>query len=236
MQVWSGRWDVSGPQTRRSFPLCVVSRRHRTLLRDLRHIGDPKLHLGPPLVMVESQRAGDVEFAVVAGGEDGAADGGGGGAEGDGLEAGAVVGGEAETDVAAGADDYPPKPLALEEPLARTRALGRRFSPDIQAGDELRCGEVVIDTLAHTARIGLDALDLTATEWSLLEFFVRHRGQALTRDQILAYVWSYDRDVQTSMVDLYVSYLRRKLNTPAGDRSGMIQTVRGVGYRFEAFA
>ncbi|MER3545164.1 MAG: hypothetical protein C4311_11345 [Chloroflexota bacterium] len=95
----------------------------------------------------------------------------------------------------------------------------------------MRCGELVLDLRAHSARRGRHTLDLTATEWNLLECLMRHPGQTLTRQQILDYVWSYERDVQPTMVDVYISYLRRKLNVPG--RPDPIQTVRGVGYRLE---
>jgi DNA-binding response OmpR family regulator len=130
-----------------------------------------------------------------------------------------------------GADDYLIKPFAFEELLARVRALGRRFSVGAGAPEELRVGELVLDLRAHTGRRGDQPLDLTATEWKLLEFLMRHPGQTLTRQQILDYVWSYERDVQPTMVDVYVSYLRRKLSQPRQDDS--IRTVRGVGYRLE---
>jgi DNA-binding response OmpR family regulator len=89
-----------------------------------------------------------------------------------------------------------------------------------------------MDLRSHTARRGEQPLDLTATEWRLLEFLLRHPGQALTRQQILDYVWSHERDVNPSLVEVYVSYLRRKLNM--SNRRDPIQTVRGVGYRLEA--
>jgi two-component system OmpR family response regulator len=131
-----------------------------------------------------------------------------------------------------GADDYLVKPFAMDELLARIRALGRRHLPASTDSSELRVGDLVLDLRAHTARRGQTALDLTKTEWGLLEFLVRHPGQALSREQILDYVWSYERDVQPSLVDVYISYLRRKLDQPG--RPDPIQTVRGVGYRLEA--
>ncbi len=131
-----------------------------------------------------------------------------------------------------GADDYLVKPFAFEELLARVRALARRF--DIPQGadpGELRLQDLVLDLRAHTARRGESALELTSTEWDLLECLIRHAGQTLTRQQILDYVWSYERSVQPSMVDVYVSYLRRKLKRPGAPE--LIHTVRGVGYRME---
>ncbi len=129
-----------------------------------------------------------------------------------------------------GADDYLAKPFAFAELLARVRALGRRFTVASHSDAwALRHGDLELDLRAHTARRGDTPLHLTATEWNLLECLLRHPGQALTRQQLLDYVWSYQADVQLTMVDVYISYLRRKLT--ASGRPDPIETVRGVGYR-----
>jgi DNA-binding response OmpR family regulator len=89
-----------------------------------------------------------------------------------------------------------------------------------------------MDLKGHVARRGSSSLNLTATEWNLLEFFLRHPGQTLNRDQILDYVWSFEREVKPTQVDVYVSYLRRKLDQPGV--TNPIQTVRGFGYQLKA--
>lgn len=132
----------------------------------------------------------------------------------------------------AGADDYLVKPFAFEELLARVRALARRFVVSGGDRDELRVGELVLDGRLRRARRGDHTLELTPTEWKLLEFFLRHPDRALSRQQILDYVWSYDADVLPTMVDVYISYLRGKLRVTG--RPDPIDTVRGVGYRFRS--
>jgi two-component system OmpR family response regulator len=131
-----------------------------------------------------------------------------------------------------GADDYMVKPFAFEELLARVRALSRRYADPAGDAWELRHADIVMDLRTHTARRGETSLTLTTTEWRLLECFLRHHGQVMTRQQILDYVWSYQSDVRPNLVDVYVSYLRAKLKVKG--TSDPIHTVRGVGYRLQA--
>ena len=131
---------------------------------------------------------------------------------------------------ASGADDYLVKPFAFEELLARVRAVARRAG-GAPVGDELRNGDLVMDLAGHRVRRGSRMIDLTAREWSLLEYLMRHPGQTLSRQQILDSVWTLDAAVQPQMVDVYMSYLRRKLIGPG--ETDPVTTVRGLGYRLE---
>ena len=126
----------------------------------------------------------------------------------------------------AGADDYLVKPFALDELTARLHALLRRRGSD--AGGPVVVGDLVVDARRHVAARGGRSIEPTRREFELLEVFARHPGQVLSRDQLLAQVWGYASDVETNVVDVFVGYVRRKLE--AGGEPRMLHTVRGIGW------
>ena len=125
-----------------------------------------------------------------------------------------------------GADDYMSKPFSFGELLARIRLRLRTAAPANGDLGELAAGPVTLDLRTRQVNVAGQSEDLSAREFTLLEMFMRHPGQVLTREQVLSHVWGYDFDPGSNVVDVYVRYLRKKLGAER------IETVRGVGYRF----
>ena len=127
----------------------------------------------------------------------------------------------------AGADDYLPKPFAFQELLARLRALGRR-RVQAREPDRLQTGDLVLDLRRRRAERAGQIIELSPKEFALLEFLLRNEGRVVTRSQILDHVWGYDYSPDSNLVDVYVTYLRRKVDR--GHERRLIRTVRGSGY------
>lgn len=135
------------------------------------------------------------------------------------------------TGLKVGADDYLIKPFAMEELLARIEALLRRRDRRFDERRQLHVGDLSLDLERHEAMRGGKIIELTAKEFALLEYLMRHPGRVLTRTQIVDAVWRYDIEALSNVVDIYIHYLRDKIDQ--GFSARLIKTVRSVGYKIE---
>ena len=134
------------------------------------------------------------------------------------------------TGLDSGADDYLVKPFALEELLARVRALLRR--PVATQHTKLELGDLVLDTVNFEVIRAGKSIQLTSKEFALLEYLMRNQGRPLSKDTIIAHVWDYDADILPNTVEVYIKYLRNKIDTPFD--APLLHTVRGFGYKLQA--
>lgn len=128
-----------------------------------------------------------------------------------------------------GADDYLTKPFAFEELLARVKAMSRR--PTKLTGVVLKVDDLSLDTISYEIKRDDQLIKLSAKEYALLEYLMHHVNQTLSKDQIISHVWNYDADILPNTVEVYIGYLRNKIDRPFKNKSALIQTVRGFGYR-----
>jgi DNA-binding response OmpR family regulator len=129
-----------------------------------------------------------------------------------------------------GADDYLSKPFAFEELLARIRALARR--PNGSVGEEITVSNLSLNSTTFEVKRLNKLISLSSKEFSILEYLMKHKGIILTKDQIIRHVWNYDADVLPNTVEVFIGYLRNKIDKPFKNLKPLIHTVRGFGYRF----
>ncbi len=128
-----------------------------------------------------------------------------------------------------GADDYLPKPFAFSELLARVRALARR--PKQTLTTSLKVKDLILNSQTFNVKRSEKLIQLSKTEFSLLEYLMRNKGKIITKDQIINNVWEYDADILPNTVQVYIGYLRKKIDGPFPKDKALIQTIRGFGYK-----
>ena len=133
-----------------------------------------------------------------------------------------------------GADDYLVKPFSFDELTARVRALLRR--PKVQVGTKLEVSDLSLDTNSYEVKRGEEPLKLSHKEFALLEYFMHHPGQVITKDMIISHVWDQDADILPNTIEVYVGYLRNKIDRPFPKSPPLLHTLRGFGYKLSQTA
>ncbi|MEO7364266.1 MAG: response regulator transcription factor [Candidatus Saccharimonadales bacterium] len=131
-----------------------------------------------------------------------------------------------------GADDYLVKPFSFDELTARVRALLRR--PETQVGTTLRVGDLSMDSINFVVRRGDELIKLSNKEFALLEYFMHHAGRVITKDMIITHVWDENADILPNTIEVYIGYLRNKIERPFTTLPKLLHTVRGFGYKISA--
>lgn len=140
--------------------------------------------------------------------------------------------GDKVTGLNSGADDYLVKPFSFDELTARVRALLRR--PQTQVGTRLNVDDLILDTNSYEVSRGDQTIKLSHKEFALLEYFMHHPGQVITKDMIINHVWDEDADILPNTIEVYIGYLRNKIDRPFPKAKPLLQTIRGFGYKLSA--